>query len=499
HERRRMIDERECNRERLRRARVDAAVPGAAAVVCGHGDRRRSDGSRGGCVGERPVAGDGRLYREQAVVVVAGDERDRLAALVAGPGADRGRPTRRGLEPGVLRNALIAALGEGGGVVDGCDGDGEGLRRARVVAAVGGAAVVVGGDGDGGGAVSVGGGGVGERPAAAERGLLAEEAVVVVAGGEGHVLGAFGRRSGADRRRPAVDGLCARVLENRLIGALHERRRMIDERECDRERLRRARVDAAVRGAAAVVCGHGDRRRSDGSRGGCVGERPVAGDGRLYREQAVVVVAGDERDRLAALVAGPGADRGRPTRRGLEPGVLRNALIAALGEGGGVVDGCDGDGEGLRRARVVAAVGGAAVVVGGDGDGGGAVGVGGGGVGERPAAAERGLLAEEAVVVVAGGEGHVLGAVGRRSGADRRRPAVDGLCARVLENRLIGALRERRRMIDGADRDRERLRGAAVLSAAGNATVVVRDDADRRRSDRQRGDCVSERPVRVDG
>ena len=65
----------------------------------------------------------------------------------------------------------------------------------------------------------------------------------------------------------------------------------------------------------------------------------------------------------ADSLAGPGEmSVAQPVDR-LRAGVLEHRLVGALGEGGDVVDRRDVDREGLRRAVVDAAVGGAAVVV----------------------------------------------------------------------------------------------------------------------------------------
>ena len=106
------------------------------------------------------------------------------------------------------------------------------------------------------------------------------------------------------------------------------------------------------------------------------GERAVRLDLRLDREQAGVVVGHAERDRLAGLGRRPGRDAGRPAGDGLGADADQLELVAAGEEARRVVDLGDRDGERLRRARVDAAEGGAAVVDGADGHRGGAARVG---------------------------------------------------------------------------------------------------------------------------
>src|SRR5207248_819679 len=121
-----------------------------------------------------------------------------LAALVGGAGGDGGGPRVGGLGPGVLVDGLVGALGEAGGVVDGAHGDGEGLGRRGVHAAVGGAAVVMDVDRHRGQAVGVGGRGVGEDTGGADRGLGREQGVVVVGAREIQDLAALVGGAGGD-------------------------------------------------------------------------------------------------------------------------------------------------------------------------------------------------------------------------------------------------------------------------------------------------------------
>src|SRR5262249_2156698 len=150
------------------------------------------------------------------------------------------------------------------------------------------------------------------------------------------------------------------VLIDRLVGALREGRRVVHRVDGDGESLSGGGVLAAAVGAAVVPQPDGYHCRAVGVGGRRVGER--AGrrvDGRGGRERAGVVGADQDRQGLARLVGGAGADVGGPTGHGLWAGVLVNDLGRAGRKRRGVVDGVDGDREGLRRAGVLAAVGGA--------------------------------------------------------------------------------------------------------------------------------------------
>src|SRR5439155_287602 len=156
---RRVVDGGDGEREGLGRGSVDAAALGAGVVVDLDGDRGAAVLVGGG--GERQLE-IGRAWgrgREEGAVVVVDEEVDGLARFVGRAGGQGGGSAGGRLGGGVLEDGDVGGLGERRRVVDGSDGDGEGLRIGGVNAAVVGAAVVVKLDGDRGGAVLVGGGG----------------------------------------------------------------------------------------------------------------------------------------------------------------------------------------------------------------------------------------------------------------------------------------------------------------------------------------------------
>ena len=69
-------------------------------------------------VGQVAVCRDGRLCREQAIVVVGNYEIQGLAALIGGACADGSSPAGDGLSACVLQYVLVSALGEAGYVVN---------------------------------------------------------------------------------------------------------------------------------------------------------------------------------------------------------------------------------------------------------------------------------------------------------------------------------------------------------------------------------------------
>ncbi len=142
------------------------------------------------------------------------------------------------------------------------------------------------------------------------------------------------------------------LVERERVGV--QNRRVIDFVDSDREGLRSRRVYAATRRAAVVVdldrhcCG----TVRVGSRS--IGQSAHGTDGRLSAEESVVAVGDDEVEGLARLVRGTGTDSGRPLGNRLSTTVLCNCLVSALGEGGHVVDGCDGDvyGDGVSQGSI---------------------------------------------------------------------------------------------------------------------------------------------------
>ena len=267
--------------------------------------------------------------------------------------------------PASLETLTSATLGEARRVVDRGDGDGEGLRRRGVDAAVGGAAVVVDLHRDRGGAEGVRRRREGQRarrrrPPAARRRARCCCCVTVK-------LSVWPtRRPGPAQMAVAQPAtVCAPESSSTVWSrALGEARRVVDGGDGDREGLRALSVDAAVGGAAVVVRLHGDRGGAVGVRRRRVGQRaarrrPPAAPRRARCCCCVTM----KFTRLRRLVAGPALIAvAQPVTR-LRAGVLEHRLVGALGEARRVVDRGDGDGERLRRAGVDAAVGGAAVVV----------------------------------------------------------------------------------------------------------------------------------------
>ena len=249
-----------------------------------------------------------------------------LARFVGGAGADGGSPGGDGLRTAVLIHRLIGALREGGNVVDGSDGEGEGGR-------LGDAGRTCHGIGERIGAVHIRGGGV-------EKGRTAHDSH----GTEGW------RRDGSDDRRPLEGIVRQDIQRDRLIlkGRAGVADDVSDGGDGEGEGLVGRSVHAAVRRAAVVVQVHSDGGGAVGVRCRSVGEDTAGRDGRLHVEECGVVIRYVEGQLLARFVGGAGADGGSPGGDGLRTAVLIHRLIGALREGGNVVDGSDGEGDGRR-------------------------------------------------------------------------------------------------------------------------------------------------------
>ncbi len=237
------------------------------------------------------------------------------------------------------------------------------------------------------------------------------------------------------------------VLNHRLV--VHR----CDE---DVEGLRRAGVVATVGNPAVVLKLDHNRGRAVGIRGQCVRQLAGGVDGRLRREQAVVVVADVERERLARLVRRPGADRGGPTGHRLRCRILVHRLIGTLGKAGRIVDRVDRDRERLARAGVAPPVGRAAVVHQFEADGRAAVGVDSQRVGQLAGCGINGRSrSEQARIVVAGDcECQALARLISRTRRDPRCPGGHVVGPAVLQLVLVSPLGEGWFVIDGSHRDR---------------------------------------------
>ena len=324
----------------------------------------------------------------------------------------------------------------------------ERLRGAGVEAAVEHATVVVQLHGHRRRAVRVDGRRVGQRAVGRDGRRSREERGVVIGDDEVQQLAVLVGRSGTGVGRPARHGARTGVFEHGLVGALGEGRRVVHEVERDGERLRRAGVHAAVRHTAVVAERHADVGHANGVRRRVVGEGAVRRNRGLRREQRRGVGVDVERQRLRGFVCRTRADPGGPARDGLRAGVFEQRLVGALGEGGGVVDRRHRDGEHLRRARVGAAVGDAAVVAHRHRDVRRPVRVGRRRVSERSVRRNRGLRGEQGRVVGRGGEGQRLAGFVGRSGNEAGRPGRDHLRAAIFIGGLRRACREAWRVVD---------------------------------------------------
>src|SRR5262249_25895072 len=129
---------------------------------------------------------------------------------------------------------------------------------------------------------------------------------------------------------------------------------VVDRGDGDREALRGAGVDAAVRRAAVVLEVDGDGGAAEGVGRRGEGERAGRGDGRPGAEEGGIRVAGDvEGDGLARLV-GAGGEGGRPRLAG-GAAVFEPGDVAAAREGRRVVDLGDRDRGGGAGAQAAAA------------------------------------------------------------------------------------------------------------------------------------------------
>ena len=215
--------------------------------------------------------------------------------------------------------------------------------------------------------------------------------------------------TGAHRRHPRHP-LRPSVFPDLLVRAGCEARDIVHRSDRDRDGLRRARVHPAVIRTAVV---HNIDREGRGAilvRRCLIAE--VAGHavhGGQRAEERVVVRRDEEGERLVSLVRGPCAERRRPSEDLLGTGVLQGGLVCAGREARHVVHRRDRDRDGLRRARIHAAVRRPAVIHQGDREVGHAVRVRGGLIAELTCNfVDGGQLREEAVVVGRDRKGQLL-------------------------------------------------------------------------------------------
>ena len=189
-------------------------------------------------------------------------------------------------------------------------------------------------------------------PSGAMAGWMEKRALLSLETWKVRDLGGFVGGAGGDGGGPG-SGVGGGVFVDGDVAAGGEAGGVVDRVDGDGEGDGGGGVDAAVGGAAVVLEVDGDGRGAVGVGGGGEGEGAIGGDGRLDGEEGVVVVGDVEGEGLGGFVGGAGGDGGGPGS-GVGGGVFVDGDVAAGGEGRGVVDWCDINGDGARGCAAVA-------------------------------------------------------------------------------------------------------------------------------------------------